>query len=354
MSNVPASNETPQRRATRLALGTAIAFMIHLVGSWPMSHLMPVVVVVTLMGAMPLSLRQGWHIFRLSLFFFLIGGLIAWFLSPWPFVVLLACVYMLYRMSIYMILSGEHQLVIAGALVGFTVVPIATVLHPDLGLIVSIGAILDWGVALLIAPVAWMLIPPSTPPPEDHHSEALPPEAGRELALTLTVVLAPLMAYFLIFSFTKILVMVYSVIFATAFSSYGANKTGVKYLVANSIYACLGMLICYELLVMVPDISFVFPLIFVAVFIYSYRMFLGGPTGAFWQSGIFGFLIMLGGILTKDDIVAASTLMARLWQLVLATTYVTFAWAVVEFGLHLKKKWWPVPTPAQEGAGEEV
>jgi hypothetical protein len=46
--------------------------------------------------------------------------------------------------------------------------------------------------------------------------------------------------------------------------------------------------------------------------------------------------------------------MARLWQLVLATTYVTFAWAVVEFGLHLKKKWWPVPTPAQEGAGEEV
>jgi len=98
------------------------------------------------------------------------------------------------------------------------------------------------------------------------------------------------------------------------------------------------MMIAYELFVMVPEVTFLFPLIFTAVYIFGVRMFRGGPTAGYWESGIFGFLIMLGGILMKDDIVAASTLVERLWQIVLAAAYVTFSYQVLELFRYWKSR----------------
>jgi hypothetical protein len=72
-------------------------------------------------------------------------------------------------------------------------------------------------------------------------------------------------------------------------------------------------------------------LIFAAVYLFGVPMFRGGPTAGYWESGIFGFLIMLGAILMKDDIVAASTLVDRLWQMILAGVYVIFAFSILEW-----------------------
>jgi len=60
---------------------------------------------------------------------------------------------------------------------------------------------------------------------------------------------------------------------------------GITYLIANAVYASVGMFICYELLVMVPSLGFMVALIFAATFIFASRMFRGGPTGAYWGRG---------------------------------------------------------------------
>jgi hypothetical protein len=313
-----------------MALGVTIGFLFSQLAPWPMAHLLPVVVVGALMDAAPLSIRGGWVVFSRAVFFFLFGGTVAWLLTPWPAILVLVFLSMIYHMGMYMLASGAHLLTIISALAGFVVIPIVVVLLPAVGFIAATGFILDWGIGLIIAWLAWLLIPLNAPPPVEHHEESLTPDTARELALSLTLVLTPLMVLFLVFSWTKVLVAVYAVIFATSFSSAGVRGEGLKSLVANTIYASLGMLICYELFVMVPDLAFMVAVIFVAIFIYSFRMFKGGPTAGFWQSGIFGFLIMLGGILMKDDVVAASTLAERLWQLILATAYVAFAFSVVE------------------------
>lgn len=335
MSDVPHSNESPGRRATRLAMGTTIGFLISQLAPWPAAHLLPVVVVALLMDASPLTFHQGLKVFLSATFFFLSGGVVAWLLTPWPVILVLACGFILYRMAHFMLTTDAHLLVIISALIGFIVIPILVVLLPAVGFIAATGFIFDWGVALPVVWFSWLVMRPNASLPDHHEAEAITPEMGRELAWTLTLILTPLMVTFLVFSWTKILVVVYAAIFATSFSSLGGRQTGIQYFVANAVYGCIGMLICYELLVMIPDVTFMVPIVFVAVFIFGYRIFIDGPTSAFWNSGIFGFLIMLGGILMKDDVVAASTLIERLWQLVLATAYVTFAFSFLQLYRHL-------------------
>ena len=156
-----------------MALGTTLAFVIHLTAGWPMSHLMPVAVVGALINATPFSFAQGLHIFKFNVVFLLVGGLIAWSLTPWPFFLMLACIYMLYRLLVYLFSTDETLLVIVSALIGFTVVPILSSLYPGLGLVFGMGLIMDFGVALLIAPIAWLLVPLNAPPPEEDHGEPL-------------------------------------------------------------------------------------------------------------------------------------------------------------------------------------
>lgn len=325
------SNESPSRRATRLALGVAIGFLISQLAAWPLAHLAPVVVVALLIGNRPLTYAEGWSVFRMSVVNFFLGGTIAWLLTPWPAILALSIGLILYQFSKFLLSANVHALTVVSALVGFIVVPIVVVMLPGLGFAAAVSMSLNWGLALIVGWVTWLIIPRTAALPDEHEAEPMTPEEVRELGWTLTLVLTPLMVAFMAFSVTKILVVVYAVFIATTFSASGGSQSTKSYLIANGVYGALGMLIVYELLVMAPDITLLFPLIFVAVYLFGVPMFRGGPTAGYWESGIFGFLIMLGAILMKDDIVAASTLVDRLWQMILAGVYVIFAFSVLEW-----------------------
>ena len=328
---IPHSNETPSRRATRLALSVAICFLISQLGAWPLAHLAPVVVVALMIDNRPLTYGEGWRVFRMSVVNFFLGGTIAWLLTPWPAILALSCGLTLYQFSKYLLSADVHVITIISALVGFIVVPIVVVALPALGFIAAASFSLDWGLALIVGWVAWLIMPRTAALPDEHAAEPMAPEEVRELAWTLTLVLMPLMVAFMAFSFSKILVAIYAVFIATTFSAAGGSQSTKSYLVANAVYGALGMLIVYELLVMVPEVTLLFPLIFIAVYLFGVPMFRGGPTAGYWESGVFGFLIMLGAILMKDDIVAASTLVDRLWQMILAGVYVIFAFSLLDW-----------------------
>jgi hypothetical protein len=338
MSGAPHSNETSGRRATRLAFGVTIAFLLAQLGNWPIAFILPVAVVGLLMEAVPLSFRDAWKVFGTGVFFFFFAGTISWLLSPWPAILVLVTGVMLYQMSRYLLTTDAPLLCIISALVGFTVVPIATILYPTLGMIAALAFTLNWGLGIALASIAWLVFPANRPVPDDHRNQEMDPATVRQLALVLTLILVPLMTGFLAFSWTKILVAVYAVLFALMFSSSDARGEGLKYLTANLVYASVGMFICYELFVMVPSLAFMVPVIAMALFVYANNMFKGGPTAGFWESGIFGFLIMLGGVLSKAEVDAGGTLLVRLWQMVLAAGYVVLAYMIIEWLTHLFSK----------------
>ncbi len=66
-----------------------------------------------------------------------------------------------------------------------------------------------------------------------------------------------------------------------------------------------------------------------AIFIFGLRIFDGGPTSPYWNSGLNGFLIMLCGALLADRGFTLRRMADRIWQITMATAYVSFALAVL-------------------------
>jgi len=194
---------------------------------------------------------------------------------------------------------------------------------------VGFGFLVDFAVAILVAWVAFVLIPAPAAPPVAQHDEISYSDTA-STAMELSIVVAPLMAGFLIFGWTSILVLFYGVLFATAMSSSESARMGWKSPVANLIFGGAGMLIVYGLPVMVPSLAFMVVLMFFAIMIYSNRIFSSSRNAALWASGLFGFLLLLGPALLSNDVDAGVKITDRVLQLGLATVYVVFAFRVVD------------------------
>ena len=91
-------------------------------------------------------------------------------------------------------------------------------------------------------------------------------------------------------------------------------------------------------MVMIPSVGFMIAVMLLAIYIFASRLFRGGPTGAYWGSGLNGFLILLGGALLSDGTETTVSLLNRVWQIFLATGYVTFGFAIVEWIRDCKKR----------------
>jgi hypothetical protein len=347
MSGIKPSSETPARQALRLGLGVVITFALAQLFKWPTAHLAPAFVVVLLQEPVPLSLRQGWRVFRTSVFFVLLGAIVTLVLSPWPPLLVLAAGFLFYRMFIFMIQAGATVLEIVSAMVGFTIIPVLVNVLPELGFLAVWYFLLGYAVAILTAWFAWMCVPLLSEPPHAHHDEFLSEEVVSSMALNLALVMTLLMGLFLMFGWTQILVLVYAIIFATTYDARGGGQMGVKYVIANVIYGGVAMILTYELIVMAPSFLLMVPVVFLVACIFGVGTFRGGSTADFWNSGTFGFLIVLGDLLMKDGGYSIGALSGRVWQMILATAYITLAFSIIEMIRHQRKERLVVNPPLQ-------
>ena len=329
MAGAAPSNESTSRRTLRLAFGVTLTFLISQLVNWPLAFPAPVFVAILLLDTEPLSVRQGLSVIATAFAAMLGGFLVTFFLLPFPAVMVLTLCLALYRVFIFILGAGAHLLAIVGIVLGFTVIPVVAALLPEIALIAGLGLFADIVIAIPIAWLAFILIPAPPAPPALGHDE-IPQEVIVSSAGTLTLVVAPLLAAFLVFGWTKVLVLIYSAIFATALGSVAAGKKGWKSMHANLIYGGVGMLLIYELMVMVPSIPFMIVLIFAVCMLFASRIFGGGPTAALWTSGFFGFLILLGSALPAEGVSTSIKTLDRVWQILLATAYLVFAFRVVD------------------------
>jgi hypothetical protein len=329
MAGPAPSNENPGRRSLRLAVGVASTFVIGQLIGWPLAYVAPVFAAVLLLEAAPLSVRQGLGIFGTAVVAIAGGFLTALFLLPYPPVLVLVSCLVLFWMFLNAFMSGVPLLAFVGMLLGFVIVPVAVRLLPEVAFIAGYGLLVNFAVAILAVWVAFLVIPPSKA------SSVLDPDKlsyadAVSLAATLTIVVAPLLIGFLAFGWTKILVLVYAVIFAAGMSREASSELGGKSMIANLIYGGVGMLLAFELLVIAPSLVFMIVLVFAMCAFYGSRIFSGSPMASTWSSGFMGFLILLGGALLADDVVAAETLFKRVAQIFMATAYIVFAYRVVD------------------------
>jgi hypothetical protein len=330
VSDLAPSNESLHRRALRLSIGVAGVFALTQLSGWPMSHIAPFMTGLLLQDSGPMSLQRGWFIFRMALISVFCGLVIALFLANYPLIMIAVVCALLFQFYLFIMRSGEHTLAVLAAAVGVILMPYLVLIAPEVGAGGGFGFLLDFAVAIVGAWITWYLLPQSEAPPEDHgHGESLSLETAKSMAMDLVLVIAPLLAAFLAFGFSSVLVLVYAVIFAAGYDSKAGFETGLKMLVANAVYGGLGMLLVYELCVMVPSLIFMVAIVAFAVFIFGRQIFGGGPTSTYWATGLNGFLIMLGSALLADSGFTLGVMADRVWQIVLATAYVSFVLAVL-------------------------
>jgi hypothetical protein len=340
VSGINPSSESPSRQALRLGLGVVITFALAQLIKWPIAHLTPAFVVVLLQEPVPLSLRSGLKVFRTSAFFVLLGALVTLLLSPWPPLLVVAAGYLFYRMFIYMIQAGATGLEMVSAMVGFTIIPVLVNVLPDLGFLAVWFFLLGYAVAILAAWIAWMCVPLLSEPPHAHHGEPMSDDMVSAMSLNMALIMSLLMGLFLMFGWTQLLVLVYAIIFATTYDARTGGQMGITYVIANVIYGGVAMIVTYEILVMAPTFLLMVPIVFVVACVFGFGTFRGGKTADFWNSGTFGFLIVLGDVLMKDGGYSIGALSGRVWQMVLATAYVTLAFSVIEMVRNRRKRRW--------------
>ena len=332
MADIPKSGEPAARRTLRLALGVTAGFVVGQFGGWPLAFLTAPFTAILLIDPEPLPPRQGWRVLLLVGGFLLSGFLLTIVLYPWPAALALCMAVVLYNLLRFLVTAQEPLLVIVAALLGFAIVPVVVVLFPLLGLMGAMAFFIDFAFALLIAWLTWFFLPPTSPAPDTHyHGDAMSDTEVRTLTVTLVAVIWPLVVFFMATGTTKILVLVYAVLFAAQTgTAAGAREMGQTSLLANGVLAGLAMILCHELLVVMPS-PFLMPLVaLAAVLVFGQQIFNGSHASGTWLSALFGFLIMLGGALTKDAVDPSGTVFDRLWQLLLATVYVMFAFSVIE------------------------
>jgi hypothetical protein len=329
MADLAPSNESTHRRALRLALGVALVFGFTQLMGWPMSHIAPFMTAVLLQDSGPLPLRRGGFIFTMALLSILSGLIIALFLAQFPLLLVMVVCALLFRFYMFILRSADHMLAVIAAVIGVILMPYLVLIQPEVGAMGGVGLLLDFAVAIIGGWVTWFLLPVSVAPPEGHHAEPLSYDTAASMALDMMLVLAPLLAAYLAFGWGTVLVLVYSVIFVATYDSKAGFETGLKMIIANGVYGGLGMLLIYELCVMMPSLPFMVVLTALAVFIFGLRIIEAGPTSPYWTSGLNGFLIMLGGALLADQGFTLGRMADRVWQIALATAYVSFALAVL-------------------------
>lgn len=313
----------------RLALGVCMAFALGQLIGWPLAHLASPLTAMLLLEPAPQSTASARTILRVASLAMLANFLIALFLLPYLPVMILAIALVLYRFYIFIQVSNAPGLSIIGALVGSIIVPVLVHQMPEIAVVASIGLLADFATAILASWTAFVLIPAPDSPPESSH-EPPPLEEVVPTAATLALVMTPLLATFLVFGWTKVLVLAYAAIFATSMSATGSLEKGWGKVIANLVFGGVGALLLYEVFVMVPSVPFMIATVFSACAFYAFRIFGGGPSSEYWSSGFLGFLILLGGALLADDVVVSANIIARAVQLCAAAAYVVLAFSVVE------------------------
>ena len=335
MSAAPPSFEPATRRAFRLALGVTLAFSLAQVFDWPVSLLAPTATVAFLQDAKAMPFWTGFKTILLAMAG--LGGcfLIALALSHYPFVMVLTYGVLFTLLFRFVLTTGQHPIVFVGLLVGCTVIPLLVRFWPELALVATLGAMASFLIAWFVATLTFALMaPPESLPPGHEHDDVQ--FDLHSVSVILGIILASLLAVFLYFGLTDILVLVYGTLFALSLSTKAVKETFVSYLLANLIIAGLATILVYEALVIAPSFSLMIALVFLVMYVLSLVSFGHSDSAGAFASACFGFILLLSGTLPKEGIMASEKVIDRASQIGMAALYVALVFGVLEFVQRLK------------------
>lgn len=285
-------------------------------------------------GAKPLTFKQG---FGIVLVLAVLTGLAVLFtvvFQDYPFVfmplLILALFWLYYTDRLPMMVK-------LFALVSIVLIPFLSIDSAAIGAYLAVILVFNAFMAVLLTQMVFRVFPLCE---ADVKFEKKKKESIKELsiqrfdyAIKILFILSPVLVLYYLFQWSSSVLILTFITILTISPELANPKVGLVMIASNILGGLFGIL-AYQLLVMVPDFSFMILLTLLVGFFFGGRLFSDNKYGAIYGSAFSTFLLILGTV-TASEAEAGSKVWDRVIQIGMAVIYV-----VAAFGLLDKAEKW--------------
>jgi hypothetical protein len=309
----------------RYAGGATFAVAVALGLAWPLSYIVPVLLLSVL--AAPdkgLSFKSGVSLILIVVVATFLAVEIGTTLIPYTAVYIPFIGILLFRIF-YAGQRGAPPVLILLLLIAITVIPLVRLIQPSVAVFVARGLVVDFVVTVLLAWLIFGVVPPrprkgGAVEQASPRARASEQEAFRSAAMS-TVVVLPLLLSFYLFELTgAIVLLVFTCLLASNPTAFANPTVGKVFIIANVLGGLISILF-YEILVIVP----VFPMLVFGTLLIGLllgqQVFSGKPTGKLFATAFSTTLLVIGSATTSEG-EAGSLVYTRVAQITLAVFYV--------------------------------
>jgi len=331
---------TPQERlrlvrTVRYAAGTTLAVALAMGIDWQLSYLTPILALSFLAppARRPDPKRMAGLVGTVAVAS-IVGVLVSAFLLPYPVAFLLVEGLLLFLLF-YRNARGAPPLMTTWLMIALIVIPVLALQSMALAIDVAQGLIMGTAAAMGSVWLAYVLIPDpvseevSTAAGASAPEKPAPPspEQCASRAWVSTVVVFPVAALYLYSGLTSVLVLVFIALLSMQPDVTTGKKAG-KALITGNLMGGIAAIMMFELLVMVPEFSFLLLATLFAGLLFGGRLFSGAPTAPLFGMA---FSTMLIVVLAATSAYGEADTKAwiRVLQIIAAVVYLVVAHAAV-------------------------
>ena len=332
-----------QIRIIRYAFGVVLAMAISQGVGWMLSYLVPVLLLGFLAPpALPLSFKEGIK------FIAVIGiacysGLLLDGLVNYP-LVFVPMMFLIFMLLFYAKEAVIPKLLRTWLLIAIIIIPMMTLTSQNLSILIAGLLFLGAFVTVLIVWFVYAIIP------NPKGAEAFIEEKAKQevkstseterfkIALESTFVIYPVMLFFYLFQLTDYLVILIYIAILSGMPAFAKNFKVGKLLIAGNLIGGIASIIFYNIIIVVPELSYMLILILLCGLVFGSQVMSGKPTGAIFGTAFSTFLLVMGSVFASTD-EAAGVVWSRVLSILFATVYVVLAFGFIEqWKSYLKKK----------------
>ncbi len=320
------------RLVLRYAFGVTLSVTIVGIHSWEFgSFLCPLLTGLLLSSPVPLTLGAGLGFVLMMVFamgFFFLYTVV---LAPYP-VVFLGMLALILFCIFYAATGNAKPLLILWMVIGVSSIPLLTIVSRHLGWVMAASFMISAAVAVMVTFTVQTLLPDPPTPLSAAPAPGRPtpgPSARFRGAAISTMTIWPLLALCFAMGWTSYVdVPIYAAVLAITADSQMGLKKGLAIVVAN-IGGALVSLAMFNLLVALPELWFYSLLMLLVTLLLAPGKFSDAPTAGLYGTALSGILIIIGES-TGYSIMAGVKIYTRLFQIIVAATYIVLMFGLLE------------------------
>jgi hypothetical protein len=323
-----------RRKIIRYAFGIVLAAALAFGIAWPASYLTIVLANMFLLGP-HMPFKKGLQFLMIVALASVFAIMLSYLFLPYPFIFSLLIGILLLQLF-YAPQEVISTVMRVWLLICSLVIPLMSLQTAVIGEI--LGGALVIGVAMAIAIVwfAFAIFPDKAVASNSHadqpakKEEPVPAQQRLVVALKRTAVVYPVVLLFFFFEFQQSALILIYVALYSSFPGFSKGFSAGKSLLASCVSGGLVAYLLYEIVVLVPDFSFLL-LLFLAFALLAGSQILGGGKYAKQMQAAFStIVIVFGSAITSDDVDAGGQMLNRVIQVSIVVAYLALSFGFIE------------------------